>query len=101
VAANTLQECPGIIERIANRSCLVKIKRQRSYPEDAMGEIQKIGGFRTVLGGPLLREGIPIGVLHLLRKSVRPFTDKQIQLLTTFADQEVMASDNVCIFDKI
>src|SRR5262249_17582755 len=69
---------------------VIHIADATADPEYTLTDVQKLGGYRTVLSVPMLREGVPIGVLAVLRTDVRPFTDKQIELATTFADQAVI-----------
>ena len=70
-------------------------------PEYALGDVQKIGGYRAALGVPLLREGNVVGVIFLARTVPQPFNTQQIDLATTFADQAVIAIENVRLFDEI
>jgi GAF domain-containing protein len=79
----------------------IHITDAQADPDYELIDLRKQEGLRTLLGVPLIRDGVPIGVFALGRRSVRPFTEKQIELVTTFADQAVIAIENVKLFDEI
>jgi signal transduction histidine kinase len=87
--------------RAALEGKIIHIPDVLEDPEYTWWESQRVGHFRAVLAVPLMREGVPIGVLGLTRLEPRRFTDKQIELMSTFADQAVIAIENVRLFDEI
>ena len=89
----------GVVGRVLLEHRPVQIADVLADPDYRLREVQRLGGFRTHLGLPLLREGKPIGILIVSRATVQPFDDKHIALLTTFADQAVVAIENTRLFE--
>ncbi len=91
----------SVVGRTVMSGETVQIADVMADPDYQISDRIRIGNVRTLLGVPLLREGMPTGVLVLMRSVVRPFTDKQIELAQTFADQAVIAIENVRLFEEI
>jgi GAF domain-containing protein len=91
----------SVTGRTALEAKVIHVSDVMADPEYSWGAAQQLGGYRTVLGVPLLRDGSPVGVIIVGRTVVQPFTDKQIELATTFADQAVIAIENVRLFDEV
>jgi signal transduction histidine kinase len=91
----------SVLGRAVKQRHPIQVEDVLADPNYTFLEGQKRAGFRTVLGVPLIREGVPLGAMILMRKTAKPFTAKQIELVTTFADQAVIAIENVRLFDEI
>jgi signal transduction histidine kinase/putative methionine-R-sulfoxide reductase with GAF domain len=91
----------SVLGRTVKQRHPIQVEDVLADPNYTFLEGQKRAGFRTVLGVPLIREGIPLGAMILMRKTAKPFTVKQIELVTTFADQAVIAIENVRLFEEI
>ncbi len=90
-----------IVGRTLLEGNTVHVHDIQTDPDYKLSGVVALDGYRTMLGVPLLREGAPIGVIAMGRFTVNPFTVQQIELVSTFADQAVIAIENVRLFDEV
>jgi signal transduction histidine kinase len=98
---SSVPERGSVVGRTLLERKTVHVPDVHADPEFAPSAARRSSNVRTMLGVPLLRDGAPIGVFVLTRHMVRPFSAKQIELATTFADQALIAIENVRLFDEV
>ena len=91
----------SVTGRTALEAKVVQVPDVLADPEYTWSEAQKLGGYRAALGVPLLRKGNVVGVIFVAKIVPRPFTAKQIELVTTFADQAVIAIENTRLLSEL
>jgi adenylate cyclase len=91
----------SIVGRAILEQKVVHIVDVLEDPDYVLLDLQKIGGYRSALSVPMMREGVPIGAIAVARKVVRPFSDAEIRLIETFADHAVIAVENVRLFQTV
>ncbi|WP_439399354.1 GAF domain-containing protein [Bradyrhizobium sp. PMVTL-01] len=91
----------SIVGRSASEGRVVHVADVLNDPEYTWNEAQKIGGYRAALGAPLLRDGSVVGVIFVAKTKPEPYSRKQIELVTTFADQAVIAIENARLFNEV
>jgi class 3 adenylate cyclase len=91
----------GVVGRVLLEGKSAQISDVFDDPEYVFREFAKLGGFRTILGVPLVREGLPIGLFVLHRAAAKPFTEKQIKLVESFAAQAVIAIENGRLLNEL
>ena len=91
----------SLVGRVALEGRTIQLDDSQADANQTLANRSKKANVHAMLGVPLMREGVPIGTLVLARRMVRPFTAKQIELVETFADQAVIAIENVRLFDEV
>ena len=91
----------SVVGRAALEARVVHVPDVLADPEYTFGEAQKVGGYRSALGVPLLHKGVVVGAIFITKAVPQPFSDKQIEVVTTFADQAVIAIENTRLFNEM
>ncbi len=96
----SLLDKSSVTSRAVAAGRAVQVEDTADTTQYGRGDVRQVGGYRTLMGVPILREGVAVGVLTLGRTEVRAFDDKEIELVTSFADQAAIAMENVRLFNE-
>ena len=91
----------SVTSRVALEARPIQVADVLADAEYGATDMQRLGGYRTILCVPILREGAPVGVFALVRSVVREFSPRQVDILQTFADQAGIAMENVRLFEEV